>query len=245
MNKNLKFTIVLLLIFISCENRRSQTWEVMSDNESNNGNIEAALKYIDKAIEITPDNSTLHLKKAIFLLELNQNELALNAIDYSINLNKTDYVLYVTKAKILVELSLTDSAFANFDKAIKIAPLKPSIYLERGLLFETLNQPNKALENFNKAIQLDSTYYNAYYHRGALMSIKNKDYKTAIEDFTTMIDNFVPETLTDKLFLGAAFLFRGSCYELSGDLESACNDFNKASELGLKEADKYLEKCKK
>jgi tetratricopeptide (TPR) repeat protein len=216
----------------------------MSDNESDNGNIEVALRYIDKAIRITPDNSILHYKKALFLHELKENKLALNAIDNSIKLNKTEYVSYVTKANILAELNQTDSAFANFDKAIKIAPLKPSIYLDRGLLYEILNQPDKALEDFNKAIQLDSTYYNAYYHRGELISINSKDYKTAIEDFTIMIDNFVPETLTDKLFLGAAYLFRGSCYDLSGDLENACRDFNKASELGLKEADKYLEKCK-
>ncbi len=244
MNKSLTFIIISLFILMSCQNRRSQTWEVMSDNESDNGNIEVALKYINKAIKITPVNSTLHFKKATFLHELNKNKLALKAIDNSIKLNKAEYVLYITKANILSDMNMVDSSFIYFNKALKIASRESSIYLDRGLLYESLNQPEKAMEDFNKAIQLDSTYYNAYYHRGELKCITYKDYRTAIEDFTTMINNFNPETFNDKMFLGAAFLFRGSCYDLSGDLGNACQDFNKASELGVKEADKYLEKCK-
>ena len=41
-----------------------------------------------------------------------------------------------------------------------------------------------------------------------------------------------------------AYLNRGLVKELLGDLEGACSDWNKALEMGIKDAQDYLKECK-
>lgn len=244
LRKPMLILFILTIALTSCEMRRSETWEVMSDKESDNGNIEKALKHINNAIKITPTKSILFYKKALYLTDLKLHNDAMNSIDNAIKLCNTDYNYYSTKANILVEINQIDSAFINYALAIKLGSSKPSIYVDRGIVFEKINEPDKALADYNKAISLDSTYYNAFYYRGLLNSTIKKDYKSAIEDFSKMIKNYTAKTLSDKKFLAAAYLLRGACFDLSGDLDMACNDFGKAKELGLKEADKYIkDKC--
>jgi tetratricopeptide (TPR) repeat protein len=239
-----KISIVILMTILSCGTTKVETLEHKSDKEADNNNIKNALLHINDAIEIDSTIPRLFLKRALYLSELNENAEAIHSIDVAIKLSKTDYLLYSEKANILTEINQIDSAIVFFEKAIQLSPLQPSIYYNRGKMFKTIGQPEKAVKDYDWAISLDSVYFNAYYSRGRLECMSFRDYYTAIQDFSYVIKNFKPSNLTDRAFLGSIYLLRGTCYDLSGNLDNACSDFKKAKELGLNEADNLIDdKC--
>lgn len=232
------------MTILSCGTTKVETLEHKSDKEADNNNINIALVHINDAIKIDSTIPRLFLKRALYLSELNENTEAIHSIDAAIKLSKTDYFLYSEKANLLTQINKIDSAIIYFRKAIQLSPRQPSIYCDRGKMFETIGQPEKAVKDYDFAINLDSVYFNAYYSRGRLKCISFRDYYAAIQDFTYVIMKFKPNNLTDRAFLGTIYLLRGSCYDLSGNLDNACSDFKKAKELGLNEADNLInDKC--
>lgn len=221
----------------------------MAEEEMTKGNdrkTEKAIEYINKAIDITPTRSILFLKRALYYEDLDNYQMALNSIDSSIILCDTVYTAYSIKANILFHLEQLDSSIIYHSKAISMRPSKANVYVDRGKTYEEMSQPEKAIKDFEKAISIDTTYYLAYYYRACLKSITYKDYQSAISDFTRVINIYKPKTVSDKLFLASSFMLRGVCYELTGNLPLACNDWSRANELGLKEANEQLtKKCNK
>jgi tetratricopeptide (TPR) repeat protein len=246
MKRNFIFIFGILTILYSCQNKNSQLWESMADDQFDKGNISKSLEYINKAISITPKRSILFFKRALYYNDMKKYEFALNSIDSSIIICDTIYTYYSIKAKILGHLHKTDSALKYFAKAIKIRPHNPRPYQDRGLMYYEINQFEDAMNDFDKALSIDSTYISTYYYKARIKSIVNKDFDGAISDFTKMIDKFKPKTMTDKQFLASAYLLRGTCYDITGRINAACTDWNKAKDLGLKEAIEYIDKkCNK
>ncbi|MEA3451547.1 MAG: tetratricopeptide repeat protein, partial [Bacteroidota bacterium] len=63
-----------------------------------------------------------------------------------------------------------------------------------------------------------------------------------LEDYTGAIDAY-NEAIKIKPEYGFAYSNRGSAKELTKDFKGACKDWKKAVELGIKEAENYLQDC--
>jgi tetratricopeptide (TPR) repeat protein len=81
---------------------------------------------------------------------------------------------------------------------------------------------------------LKSDYAFAYVNR-ATVRYKQRDYKGAVAD--------CDKAIQINSNYGEAYLNRGIAKEMLRD-NSACEDFNKASSLGIKQADQYVQDCK-
>lgn len=95
-----------------------------------------------------------------------------------------------------------------------------------------ISKKNKNIESSLSLIDKYISFYpnstKAYIFRGTIQKNENK----AINDFSKAIE------LNNKI--GYAYLMRGLNYEILGMKTKACEDFKKASQLGDKEARKFL-----
>lgn len=124
-----------------------------------------------------------------------------------------------------------DGAIEDYDKAIKLNKSNIDAYFNRGTCELALKDFKSAMNDFNKAIELDPKFVKAYYSR-ATVFVSQAKYAQAIPDLDKAIelDHTIPNVLT----------LRGQIRAQTGNKKGACEDFNKAKEIGDKEADSYI-----
>lgn len=241
MNSKIILICVCLLVLASCKTRRSEILEVRSDLENEDLNTEKAIKFIDKAINLTPKNSRLYFKKSIYLQHLSRHDEALEAIDIAIKNSDPINLEYSRKAKIFFELDEIDSAFFYHNLSVNKAAskhialnLRASDYLKIGML-------DSALSDINRALILEQDYIEGFFTRGEILYESQKDYSEALSNFSYVIDKTKNLKDFDKLFLGQAYFFRGACFFRLSKLELACLDWNEAINFGVKEVNLMFE----
>jgi tetratricopeptide (TPR) repeat protein len=122
-------------------------------------------------------------------------------------------------------------AIKDYTKAIKADKKNKDAYFNRGTCELALKDFKTAMSDFNKTIKLDPKFVKAYYSR-ATVFVSQQKYVEALPDLDKTIE--LDETLPNVLTL------RGQIRAQTGNKKGACEDFNKAKEIGDKQADNYL-----
>ena len=127
-----------------------------------------------------------------------------------------------------------DKAIKLFDKSIELNPEVYISWYNRGIAKSILDNYQGALIDFDQVIKLQPDYKKAYLNRGTTKK-KLTDYEGALTDYSHSIK-------LDQNFADA-YYNRGLLYEMLNKKDSACLDFQKAFDLGLKAAERKIEKC--
>jgi tetratricopeptide (TPR) repeat protein len=116
------------------------------------GQDETALKYLNKAIELTQKNANAYSYRAQILLKLNKLDSAFDDITHSINLNPKNYDNYVMRAEICEEQQKWSSAIYDLNECIRLQPERPDNYYKIGeIKLNHLSDPLSACEYYKKA----------------------------------------------------------------------------------------------
>jgi tetratricopeptide (TPR) repeat protein len=122
-------------------------------------------------------------------------------------------------------------AIKDYTKAIKFNKENKDAYFNRGSCELVIKDFKSAIADFTKTIELDQKYVKAYYSR-ATVFVSQEKYTDALPDLdkTVELDATLPNALT----------LRGQIRAQTGNKKGACEDFNKAKEIGDKQAGKYI-----
>lgn len=217
------------------------------------------------ALELNPENFKIHfyLGKAFFLFEKYDESIAAykecveikwdyayayndmgsafrekgdfaNAIkNYSLALEIAPTLAYIynNRGSCYREMKMYEHAIEDYDKAIDLDPLYALPYNNKGTCYFSLGDYLKAILEFDNAIEVDWTYAFAYNNRGYAMH-KLEFHIEALKDFNDAI-TLEPE-------YGVAYFNRGICNLELMNKENTCEDWNRASELGIHSATQYL-----
>ncbi len=104
-------------------------------------------------------------------------------------------------------------------------------YFYLGNYYDTGGKDEEAVKNYNLAISRNPRYLLAYNNRGILKG-KHMDIKGAIADFT--------QAITLKPDYAEAYYNRGVAYYQQQQPDRACADWNRASQLGFKQANTVI-----
>ncbi len=124
-------------------------------------------------------------------------------------------------------------AIKDYSNAIKKDKNNSYAYYNRGLSELAISDFKSALYDFNTTIKLKNKYLDAYYSR-AVVYVNIKDYLKAISDLDVVIKE--NEKYTNALTL------RGQLHLGLKNTNAACEDFNRAKQIGDKTADNYISK---
>lgn len=117
------------------------------------GNAETAQKYLEKALQLNPDNLLLKLDLAQVFHTQQKNDAALIILEEIINQEALTWQAHLLMAKVLHANNEHQQAYESYQKAVSIEPAKQDQQLELSLLKALgISDPG---ENFNKA----SVYY--------------------------------------------------------------------------------------
>lgn len=157
-------------------------------------------------------------------------------LEYAIDSDSSMLAPYLERAFQRMEGGYYKGALEDYIKALEISPKDPEIWLNCGLVREKLADLKGAFIDYTKAIELNEKFEKAWLNRGNVLG-KMGRHQDAVEDYTVAIVH-QPE-------YPAAFYNRALAYYKLKQLSKACEDLNRAEQLGMTvEAKVKKEICK-
>ena len=211
-----KVLLTGVILFIHCLG-------LSSDSATNTG-IEKVFPSEDK------------IEKTIILIKLGEFQEAIFDLEQKLDSSSQNPAVYFYLGKAYKGINNNEKALFYFNKAIEIAPDYPKPYVAVAIIKGKEKKFKEALELLNTSISFYPDYPMAYINRGVI--------KGALGDNSGAIDDFGKSIELNPL-LDASYVNRGISYEVSGRLNEACLDWERAKNLGNKNAKRWLDsECK-
>jgi len=254
-----KIIFFFIFLLFGCKATVEENIE-KGDEMISNSEIDKALVYYNKALEIDSTSSIVYLKIGNLYLNNSDTTKALNFFEIAHNLNSKDYNLQLKLGNIYKSKKDTLNAIMHYTNAIEIDDKKSEAYIERGKLFFYTKQYELSLNDFNQSITIGRTellylvdeekgisknirgeeevkeiiypYIIPYVFRVQIKEI-NKDYLGAISDADFII-NCMPD-------YGSIYFIRGNIHFILGNSKEACEDWSKANDYGIEEGLKKIQ----
>jgi tetratricopeptide (TPR) repeat protein len=113
-----------------------------------------ALVYYQRALEINPENATIHYKVAEVLASSNKQEDLLRAslsIEQALRLERKNKFFYLLAANIYNNLTRFDKAAQAYESMISEVPGTEEYLYELAVVYQYANKPEEALKVYNRA----------------------------------------------------------------------------------------------
>ncbi len=229
------------------------------------GKKDEALRDYGKTLQFDPNYQQAYYFRSVLWQEKGQTEKALADLN---NLLATDSAFFPARndrALLLAQKGFPQQALSDFDWLLKQDSSLVYARFNRACLRQAENEPQKALadlevllaqkpdfaagwqlkgnvlfalmeyekakQSFNKAIELGENG-EIYVSRAACL-LKLQAYKEAIDDCNKLLANGIES--------GLAYLNRGIGRQMLNDSKGACEDWAKAQQLGIADAQRYLQ----
>jgi tetratricopeptide (TPR) repeat protein len=124
-----------------------------------------------------------------------------------------------------------EGAINDYSKAIKLDKNLTNAYLNRGMCEQALKNYKDAYKDFEFTTKLNPKSASAFYCKATVLVAQEK-FKEAITD--------LDRTIELELTTPNALTLRGQVKAQLGDKTGACEDFNKAKQIGDKQSEKLL-----
>ena len=131
----------------------------------NEGDNEAALKFLDNAIAIMMSPNTTIIEE-LLIQSYRILKKRSRIFDKAIEIDPEDADSYYNRAVTREELGDTEGAMSDYNDAIKYDPESEAAYLNRGILKHDQGRFREAIEDYNKAIEINPNDVKAINNRG-------------------------------------------------------------------------------
>ena len=199
------------------------------------GNWEAAVAYIEKGVELSPDYTDAKVRLAEAYFNLKRYQDAIEVASEVIAKEPRNIAALQFRGSSYGASGQTAEAAEDFKTILATDPENLHGIFNLGVAYKEANMMNEAIETFSLLISKKPDFPNAYYERGFSYG-KMGLFPQAKFDMDQSI-KYQPNH-------GPSYFFRGRAFEAVGDLLAACSDWQKAKELGTVEAEAFLQqKC--
>ncbi|MFC2129876.1 tetratricopeptide repeat protein [Bacteroidota bacterium] len=228
---------------------------------TNSKKYEDSFSYYNAAIIENPGISYLYFLRANLKKDMSDINGALKDYNETVRLDPENADAFNNRGSLNGMLGNYQQALSDFNKAIKLDPKIEDGYYNRAVIRNILGDTKGALEDYNMVIKQNPNDYMALNERG-LARMSEKKFDNAIDDFIIAIQikpdypisyyNLGNAYLNLKEFSEAiknfdsaiqinpdfneAYLYRGIAKYRSNNFKAGCEDWQKAAELGNKQA---------
>jgi tetratricopeptide (TPR) repeat protein len=148
------------------------------------GQPDAAIKDLDKAIELKADYAEAYYNRGVARSMMGQIDAAIKDLDKAIAL-KADYAeAYYNRGVARGMMGQIDAAIADYDRAIGLKADYMEAYINRGAAYGKKGQFDAAIRDFDKTVELRPDCAAAYHNRAVVHS-QMKAYDKAWADVET------------------------------------------------------------
>ncbi len=181
-----------------------------------------AIKYLNQAIFIDPNNPVPYLIKAYSYLEGGDTNTAINNFLVTIDKDQNNHDAHIQLA-LIHSIRKNELAIAYFNNAIDSYPESMEAYYGLAMYYQSIFDVDNSISTYEKLLRIHPQFKLAHYNLGYVYLVFHEDFEKAREYFTGAI-NIDPEYTE-------AFYNRGYCNELLGNYLEAARDYEKVLEL--------------
>jgi len=179
--------------------------------------IEKAISFFDRALEIEPDRPDILASKGYALVNSNKTEEAIPFFDNALKFDPNFVFALNGKGDALTKLEKFEEAFSYFDKSLAIEPDNPDTLFKKGDAYRAMRNYDLAFSYFYKVLQMDPNNFLA------MNKIKIAHSYLNFTDF----DGFIETIIRDKHGNLVAHLKINEVQILNHDLaKNMINDWN-------------------
>ena len=113
-----------------------------------------ALRSLDRALALKPDDVASLSNRGLVLLELGETTKALRDLHQAIQISPEDWGARHNRGVIFSRLGEHEKSINDFDESLRVKSDYAQAWHDRGIAYEALGRYDDALENFNHAINL-------------------------------------------------------------------------------------------
>ncbi|HPI54212.1 MAG TPA: tetratricopeptide repeat protein [Chitinophagaceae bacterium] len=224
----------------------------MGDLLFDHKDVSGSLGWIQKAIQLNPNDETAHLKLARMFLFTSEYNKAFIEINTVLRADVYNTEAYFLKGMCYKSMKDTNLAISSFQTAVQSDPKNSEAYMQLALLHEARKDP-LALNYYENAYKADSSNLEPLYGK-AMYWQNQQNFPEAKKVFTRMIEldrNYpksfynmgwmlLQEDSTEKAIrnftiaievkpdYAEAYFNRGLCYEIQGNFKAAAADYNQS-----------------
>ncbi len=198
------------------------------------GNWEAALPFMKKGSELSPDYTDAKVRLAEAYFKLAKYPEAVEVANQALAKEPGNISALQFRGSALGASGHTKEAAEDFKAILTADPNNQHGMFNLGVAYKEANMLNEAIETFSRLIVANPAFPNGYYERGFCYG-KMGMFPQAKAD--------MEESIAKQPQHGASYFFRGRTFEALGDLQAACADWKKAVELGTPDAEPFLARC--
>lgn len=138
--------------------------------------LPAALRFIDRAIEIDPDNAAFLSNRGVALQDLKRYDEALSSYDRALATRPDNAEVLNNRGTVLRELKRFGESVQSYDRALALRPDYAEAHNNRGNALRELNRFDEAVSSYDRALKFQSGYADAWSNRGlALQELERWD----------------------------------------------------------------------
>ena len=192
-----------------------------------------AISDFNEALLFDSTNSTLYFNRGYTQALSGNYESAIKDYSKAISHDSTNAKFFVNRGDIWSGVEEHQKAIFDFTSAISLNNRDELAYFNRAKEFAKIGMIKQAIDDYSKAIILNPSNIEYYFLRGELKFGAAK-FLSAAADYTIII-SLQPDN-------GNAYYNRGICYANVNLKDNACDDLNRAGELGFFEAYEIIRK---
>ncbi|MBC8321195.1 MAG: tetratricopeptide repeat protein [Bacteroidetes bacterium] len=185
------------------------------------GNIDPALRDLQFALELSPNNPKLFILLSDIYFVLGQTDNSIVSLKKAIKLNPDDENPYLKLSETYIILDNPITAIKYADEAIKINRQNPESYYVKAMGLLENNDTAAAILNLKISTNLDSNNYMAFMQLGAIYTTANNALSF------TYFNNALRAVPDDE----RALYFIGMYHQEHGEFEKAIERFSRITEL--------------
>lgn len=175
---------------------------------SKKGEIDKAIVYYLKALELNPNNVKAYQNLGNAYYALNKYEEAMHKYKKVINLSPNYSKGYYNLGNVYSVMKRSEEALHLFEKSIELDPLFAPAHNNLANLLIKTGKLAQAYKEYQKAIAINPGYYRAYYNLGNLY-LKTGDSKSAENSFKkALLIN--PKYIKPRISLGRIYYYQKS-----------------------------------
>ena len=189
-----------------------------------NKKYEEAVKVMDEAIELFPDDFTINLILGLSLAQLDKHSEAKPYLKKSVELNPNDLNSLSSYAYTLSQLKENDLAINYLKQALTIKPDDVNLLGTLGLIYDAMKMWTECDSVYERALQIDSQ--NALVNNNFAYSLSERGER--LKDALTMAEIAIAADPNNTSYLDTI----GWVYFKLGNYREAKNNLEKAIEIG-------------
>ena len=131
---------------------------------------EESLLFLDKALQVKPDNPSAWSNKGVVLSDLGRHDEAMKAYEKAIKIKPDFHKAWYNRGASLSRLSRYEDAIKAYEKAIEIKPDTYEAWYNKGLSLSDLGRREEAIKAYEKVIEIKPDKHEAWFNKGTHLS---------------------------------------------------------------------------